>query len=155
MEVPNKLSVCLIVKGLTATGPSDAATTFSELSETQFGTKVDLAEITQIPGQSRMFRAKILSDEQRKLVLDNAKNLKGSAFSSVYITRDLTRSQRTELYEKRKARRSQSSSSGPSSAPGSGAIGVEVGGMQGLISCLHHPCPPRETNCLFSSDLFS
>ena len=133
----------IIVKGLTATGPNDAATKFSELSETQFRTKVDLAEITQIPGQSRMFRAKILSDEQRKLVLDNAKNLKGSAFSSVYITRDLTRSQRTELYEKRKARRSQSSSSGPSSAPGSGAIGVEVGGMQGTTPAL----PGKLTAC--------
>lgn len=94
----------IIIKGLTAAGPREAASKFDQLTETQFGMKIDLAEIMQIPGHSTMFRAKIISEEQRKFILENAKKLKGSTYSSVYISRDLTRAQRTELFEKRKAR---------------------------------------------------
>ena len=106
MREREKRRQSIIIRGLTANGPREAASKFDQLTETQFGIKVDLAEITRIPGHGMMFRAKIMSDEQRKLVLDNAKKLKDSTYSSVYISRDLTRVQRTELYEKRKARQS-------------------------------------------------
>ena len=104
MREREKRRQSIIIKGLTAAGPREAASKFDQLTETQFGVKIDLAEIMQIPGHSTMFRAKIISDEQRKLILENAKKLKGSTYSSVYISRDLTRAQRTELFEKRKAR---------------------------------------------------
>ena len=104
MREREKRRQSIIIKGLTAAGPREAGCKFDQLTESQFGMKIDLAEIMQIPGHSTMFRAKIISDEQRKLILENAKKLKGSIYSSVYISRDLTRAQRTELFEKRKAR---------------------------------------------------
>ena len=49
-----------------------------------------------------MFRAKITSDEQRKQVLNSAKTLKGTQYDKVYISRDLTRAQRTAFLRKDK-----------------------------------------------------
>ena len=106
MREREKRRESIIIKGLTASGPQDAASKFGRLVETQFEVKVELAEIVQIPGHPTMFRAKILSEEQRKSILDNAKKLRGSPYSTVYISRDLTRAQRTDLYEKRKAKQS-------------------------------------------------
>ena len=94
---------------------------------------------SQKPGHSKMFQAKIIFDEQNKLVLDNARKLKGSTYSSVCISRDLThaQSQCTELYEKRKARRDQMSSvAGANTASGSN-VTVDEGTRQ------HTPSAPR------------
>ena len=67
--------------------------------------------MTSIKDHAGMFRARIMSDEQRKRVLDNAyrvtKTLRGTQFDKVFISRDLTRAQRTVLYEKRPAKRTQ------------------------------------------------
>ena len=136
MRERDKRRHSIIIRGLTATGPGDAISKFDQLTETQFGMKVDIAEVTQIPGHSKMFRAKIISDEQRKLILDNAKKLKGSTYSSIYISRDLTHAQRTELYEKRKARRDQLASvAGANTASGS-SVAVDEGTGQ------HTPSAP-------------
>ena len=126
MRERDKRRHSIIIKGLAATGPGELSTKFSELTETQFGTTVSLTDICQIPGHPSMYRARITSDEQRKFVLDNVKKLKGSVYNSIYISRDLTRAQRTELYEKRIARRNQLSTTatGSNSAPSPSAAGA-------------------------------
>ena len=60
---------------------------FEQMSETQLGGKVKLTDVVKIPNQTHMYRANIASDEQRKKVLDQAKNLKGSNFDPVFISK--------------------------------------------------------------------
>lgn len=141
MRERDKRRQSIIIKGLVATGPADAAAKFNQLTETQFGARVDLAEVMPIPNHPSMFRAKIIPEEQRKLVLDNAKKLKGSAYSSVYISRDLTRAQRTELYEKRRARLNQNQNQSSSGAnPASAAPSVT--GTEGISQSVP-PAPQK------------
>ena len=102
----------IIIKGLQASSAGELVAKFEQLSETQLGGKVKLTDVVKIPNQSHMYRANTASDEQRKKVLDQAKNLKGSNFDPVFISKDLTRAQRTVLYERRKARRDALSNNG-------------------------------------------
>ena len=109
----------IIIKGLQASSVGELVAKFEQMSETQLGGKVKLTDVVKIPNQTHMYRANIASDEQRKKVLDQAKNLKGSNFDPVFISKDLTRAQRTVLYERRKARRDALSTNGttPSATP--------------------------------------
>ena len=87
----------VIIRGLGASSPSGAATSFAALSEKMFGTRVELSHVVTIPKHGDLFRAKILDEELRKLVLTRAKTLKDSEYGQVYIRRDLTYKQREEL----------------------------------------------------------
>ena len=71
-----------------------------------------LTDVTPIPGHANIYRAKLLNDDVRKQVLGKSKTLRGTAYSRVYISRDLTYAQRAELFARRQARRS-----GPTSQP--------------------------------------
>ena len=95
----------IIIKGLHATSANDVVTKFESLSEAHLGGKVTVTDVVKIPNQTHMYRANIMSDEHRKRVLDQARNLRGTSSEVVFISKDLTRAQRTAMYEKRKARR--------------------------------------------------
>ena len=79
------------------------------------GTRVELSDVVPITNHSDLYRAKILNEEHRRLVLDRAKRLKDTEHATVFIRRDLTYIRRKELRE----RRAQRSSEGTTGAQGS------------------------------------
>ena len=83
------------------------------------GSEVSLSEVATIPNHPDVFRAKIMNEDHRKLVLEKAKHLRDSNFHSVYVSRDLTFAQRAELFQRRQSRRAE----------------------QGLSASCSHPCP--------------
>jgi len=70
---------------------------------------VTLSNIICISRDKNLYRTKIEDESTRKKLLDNAKNLRGSPFNSVYISRDLTFNQRREIA----SRHSQQPDTGP------------------------------------------
>lgn len=87
----------IIVKGL-GTDPAVVLRELTEVGMEIIGSPVKIVDVVVI--NSEMVRGKILDLEQRKRFLAAAKNLKSSTrFSSVYVNRDLTRSQREQLAE--------------------------------------------------------
>ena len=94
----------VIIRGLQASSPNEVSTKFGSLSETVFGSKVELSTVTPIQGHVDLYRAKILNEDHRKLVLENSRKLKSSQdYSHVFIRRDLTFKQREELKRRRAA----------------------------------------------------
>ena len=73
------------------------------------GTKVELSDIVIIPGHGGICRAKILNSSDKKLVLDQAKDLRNTEYKHVYIRRDLTYAQRGELKRRREAEAARNS----------------------------------------------
>lgn len=101
MQERAKRKQSVIVRGMKAQFCRELVIKFGDLSQDVMGTRVELSDVVRIPGHSDLFRAKILDDVHRKLVLDKAKTLKDSAYSSVFIRRDLTFAQRKDLRERR------------------------------------------------------
>ena len=107
MNEREKRRTSIIVKGLTASSPKDLAQKFSQLTQEVMGTPATLADVTPIPGHANIYRAKLLNEDVRKQVLDKSKSLRGTDYSRVYISRDLTYAQRAELFARRQARRAE------------------------------------------------
>ena len=64
-----------------------------------FGTVVELTDVVTIPNHQG-YRAKILNEEHRRLILTRAKSLKDTVYGQVYIRRVLTYKQRQELRDR-------------------------------------------------------
>lgn len=107
MREREKRRQSIIVKGLKAKTSAELASKFGHMTGEVMGVEVGLSDIAAIPNHANVFRAKVQHDEHRKLVLEKAKNLKDTGFHSVYISRDLTYAQRTELFNRRKSRRTE------------------------------------------------
>ena len=116
----NKRRNSIIVKGLSADSPRDLAQKFSALSQEVLGTPVTLNDVTPVPNQRNIFRAKILDDSARKQILDKAKTLRDSAYDGVFISCDLTYAQRAEQFARRQARRAETN--GPSNLSAAFAV---------------------------------
>lgn len=97
----------IIVRGIEAASPADLQAKFSELTQHSMGMRVELTDIRAIPSHPDLYRAKILNINERKQLLDRAKNLRGTRYDKVFIRRDLTYAQRAELRERRLNRQSQ------------------------------------------------
>ena len=110
----------LVVRGLPASSTSDFGTKFAQLTGDLMGTRVEVSEVMAIPGQSNYFRVKVMDENIRKQLLDKAKHLKGSIHQNVYVSRDLTYAQRTELYRRRQERRAQQTQAEGANRGGSG-----------------------------------
>ena len=87
----------VVIRGLSATTPAGIVSEFRDMTSTMMGSQINLTEVVKIPNNPRLWRAKIMNPEDRKLVLDRAKHLKGSQFDNVFVRRDLTYAQRMEL----------------------------------------------------------
>ena len=111
MQERAKRRQSVIIKGIQARSAADFISKFGDLSESFAGTRVELSGVTPIPNHSDLFRAKILDDDHRRLVLDRAKTLKDTENGNVFICRDLTFAQRKELRERRAQRNGGGSSS--------------------------------------------
>ena len=89
-----------------------------DLSESLLGERIILSDVVAIPNHADLFRAKVPDDEQRKRLLDKAKELKHSErYKTVFIRRDLTYAQRQELMARRQIRASAAASQGDGAAP--------------------------------------
>ena len=97
MQEQAKRRQSVIIRGLGVSSLSGVASSFSSLTERMFGMKVELSDVVPIPNHQDLFRAKILNEENRKLVLTRAKSLRDTEYGQVFIRRDLTYKQRQEL----------------------------------------------------------
>ena len=103
MHERDKRRDSIIVRGLKATTPGGVVDEFCEISQRKMGARVVLSDVVIIPGHSGICRAKIPNPAERKLVLDQAKELRHTEYKHVYIRRDLTFAQRGELRLRREA----------------------------------------------------
>ena len=101
----DKRQQSIVIKGL-GCDVAKVASDFPAVA-TELGVNVSLSEVVKI--NNELVRAKILNNDSRKQLLDNAKNLKTSSnFNHVFIRRDYTKQQRTLLAAQRKARNQKS-----------------------------------------------
>lgn len=114
----------IIIRGLGASSPRDAALKFAETAVSVFALVVELTDVVAIPGHPDLYRAKILDDSLRKKVLEKAKSLKDSQHRDVFIRRDLTYKQRLELRQRR-AQTDQTGETHRPSAPDSADIAAD------------------------------
>ena len=92
-----KRSQSIIIKGLKANSAADFSVKFAQMTETHMGTRVELTDLINVTGHAHIYRAKISDESLRKMLLDRARHLRGTEHNSVFISRDLTWAQRTEL----------------------------------------------------------
>lgn len=104
LQEQQKRRSSLVIRGLGASSASSAITAFEHVSEFLTNQKVTLTDVVRIPSESDLFRGKVTDDATRRLILEKAKMLKDTArFGSVFIRRDLTFKQRSDLKAKRDA----------------------------------------------------
>lgn len=101
MHERDKRKDSIIIRGLRATTPRGIVAEFADVTQRVMGTRVEVSDVVPIPGHGGICRAKILNPSEKKLVLDQAKDLRNSDYKHIYIRRDLTYAQRGELKRKR------------------------------------------------------
>ena len=97
MEERKKRVSSLVVRGLRVASASEAAAKFSDIVLNLTGEQVTWTEVCRIRSDTDLYRGNVHDNRVRKLILEEAKNLKDSEFSHVFIRRDLTFMQREEL----------------------------------------------------------
>ena len=107
MREREKRRQSVIVKGLKAKTGTELSSKFGHMTGEMMGTEINLSDIAAIPNHPDVFRTKITNEDHRKLVLEKAKSLRDTSFHSVYVSRDLTFVQRSELFHRRKSRRTE------------------------------------------------
>ena len=107
LQEREKRKQSVVIKGMHASSSEELTRKFRELSFSFTGTRVELTDVVPIHNHTDLFRAKILDEDNRKRVLENAKSLKDTEHNSVFIRRDLTYAQRKELRERRALRVSE------------------------------------------------
>ena len=108
----------LFIRGLRAASTAEASAKFAEVTESLFGEKVVLSETCRIRNDADLYRGNVHNNRQRKLILEQAKTLKNSSFSHVYIKKDLTYMQRMELQARFREHQARPKSSITVSIPG-------------------------------------
>ena len=107
-EERKKRSDSLIIRGIQTEDVSEFSNSFGDICRTLINSSPIINDVFCIDSGRGIFRLKVLNREDRIAILSNAKNLKNiEQFKNVYISRDLTYSQRQELFEKRSEARSR------------------------------------------------
>lgn len=96
MEERNKCKSCIIIRDLD-TGDCNTSVAFGPIARLLTGESMPLSDVSCISRDKKLYGAKIANDTLRKTLLDNTRKLKDTAFSNVYVNRDLTYMQWTEL----------------------------------------------------------
>ena len=79
---------------------------FKHLTSEVMDRAFELTEVTVIPNHSQIFRTNVTDEHCCYLVIEKAKFLKDTEeYRHIYISRDLTYTQRTALFSRRKARK--------------------------------------------------
>ena len=97
LEERKKRRASLVIRGLQVSTPTEAAAKFGEITSMLIGERAILSEVCRIKSDSDLFRGNVHDERVRRLILEQSRKLKDSAYSMVYIRRDLTYSQREEL----------------------------------------------------------
>ena len=97
MEERRKRASTLVVRGLRVGSAREAVARFSEIASSLIGEQVSFTEVCRVKSDVDLFRGNVHDSRVRKRILDNAKHLRQSANSHVFIRRDLTFQQREEL----------------------------------------------------------
>ena len=137
----------LIVRGIDAPDNSLFKQNFSSVTCYLLGNPVDFTDLICINRDKKLYRLKVTNSEARKSVLDKARNLKGSQFDGVFISRDLTYIQRQDLARRRRARVNSAPLDQQGSAHGNGATRDPETGPDGLTS--DPPAPQAEAGSDF------
>ena len=110
-EERKKRSDSLIIRGVQTGDVSDFSNSFGDICRVLINKTPIINDVFCIDSGRGIFRLKVLDREDRIAILSNAKNLKNiDQLRNVYISRDLTYSQRQELFKKRSEARSQAQS---------------------------------------------
>ena len=104
MEERRKRKTLIVIRGVEAGGVAGVSAAFGPVARELTGGAVQLSDVLCINRDKKMYRAKISDDEVRDKLISNAKNLKNSQFSHIFINRDLTYKQRGELIRRRNER---------------------------------------------------
>ena len=97
MEERKKRVSSLVVRGLRVGTAGEASTKFADIASSLIGERVEFTEVCRIKSDVDLYRGNVHDGRIRKLILDNAKHLRESSNSHVFIRRDLTFQQREEL----------------------------------------------------------
>ena len=97
MEERKKRASSLVVRGLRVGSASEAAAKFGDIVHAMTGERVTWTEVCRIRSDTDLFRGNVHDNRMRRMILDEAKHLKDSEYSHVFIRRDLTFLQREEL----------------------------------------------------------
>ena len=96
----------IIVKGIDSRTETEFIEKFNSITEILIDKRLDPTEITRI--NSKIVRLKILNKHDRLKLLTSSSQLKHlKDFAHVYISKDLTYKQRTELLDRRRTARAQ------------------------------------------------
>lgn len=101
MEERRKRKCFVIVSGVQADLVLTFKSAFDRVYKHLIASGVLATEVVCISREKRLFRANILYETIRKNLLDNARTLRDSNLSDVFINRDLTYKQRQELSSRR------------------------------------------------------
>ena len=93
----------MVVRGLISNTQAGVIAELGEVTSTVMGTRVTLTEVVKIPNNAGLWQANLLNLEHRELVLEKAKNLKGTRYDHIFIGKDLTYNQRMELKQRRES----------------------------------------------------
>lgn len=95
----------IIMRGFSCECVDDAVVKFNHICGLLELGQIELSEVVKI-GDTGLFRAKVLNDTNRLKLLMSTKKLKNiSGFERVYVQRDMTFRQRSELVERRRSTR--------------------------------------------------
>ena len=102
MEERSKRKDFIVIRGLICDSNLVFCERFAEISTAITGRSVAVSDVALVNREKKVYRAKIVNPDERRLILDSSKKLKSiSAFSNIYINRDLTFVQRQELFQRR------------------------------------------------------
>lgn len=147
----------LVIRGLMSNSPAGVTAEFGDITSTMMGTRVTLTEVVKIPNNVGLWRAKVLNLEHRELVLEKAKNLKGTQYDHIFIRKDLTYTQRMELKQRRESQGASTRVIRPSrgtavpSAPSATALapkqmhGASADKAPDTVAEISTPATPSET----------
>ena len=110
----------LIIRGIEGPSDNDFAGKFGEICLSLIGSRPEFNNIYCINRERKLYRITIMDRDKKIALLSNAKNLKNNdQFRNIYISRDLTYSQRQELRSMRAEERDRIQRGGNSSGAAS------------------------------------
>ena len=114
-EERKKRKDSIIVRGITASNNEEFKTVFTGVSRELVGRVITLTDVHCISQQRKMYRVRIGIKNDRAEILENSKRLKDNPnYKNVFISRDLTYSQRQAILARRNATSLQNSTSSTS-----------------------------------------
>ena len=131
LEERRKRRLSIVIRGLAVAGSEELNQAFDPVARKLTGGPVLLSEVVCSSQADKLYRAKVASDGIKKKLVDNAPSLASSNLRHVFVNRDLTYVQRTELKKRRDSRRAAQAGAEREEATGrTGTAGFKLVGLQ-------------------------